>query len=410
MKLILISIFITFVIFQNNKLMFKKALQPNLDNNKLLEIKYEDALKQGKPTLLSLIALKVEYIQLETNEDCLISEFATFFFSDNLIFISDRDHILKFSSDGKFLKRIGNPGRGPGEINSIRTTSIIPDKRLIAVHDATMRKMTYFSFDGELIKTVTLPRLSNVKVMCDGRYIGYDQGVVISEEYTFCITNESEDIISWVKNYRPWKNPSGVAIQLKVASFEPFYTYQDRYYFKAMYNDTVYSFDGDKIIPNYYINLGKYKLPDEKKPERLNPEQAQSFYAYGPNYHFANVFESGGIIFLTTNTFGKGSTNYLAFNKNDYNNSSKSFSGITKGLILNDWDGGVYFWPKGSVNDNQVFMPIDVVQLKKFIDITKSKKIPIKYPEKRKQLESLASKLDISDNPLLMVVTINTKK
>ncbi len=403
MKILFLTIASTLVILFPYKLESQVAIKEDLG---FFEIKYEDALKQGKPTLLSLMASKVEYIHLETDDDCLISEFGKYYFSDSLIFISDRDHILKFSSDGKFLKRIGKNGRGPGEINSIKMTSIIPEKRMIAVHDATMKKITYFSFNGELIKTVSLPDLSYVKILNDGGYISYDQGLAISEKYTFCLTNESGDMISVVKNYKPWKNPSGVAIVTSAVSFEPFYTYQDKYYFKGMYNDTVYSFNGDKIIPNYYINLGKYKLPDEKRAERLSPEQVQSFRVYGPNYHWANVFESGGLIFLTTNSYGKGATNYITINKKDYNNSSKSFKGVSKGLILNDLDGGPYFWPKGCVNDNQVFMPIDVVRLKKYIEITKSGKIPIKNPELRKQLEIMVSKSDISDNPFLMVVTL----
>jgi hypothetical protein len=407
MKAIIITTLISLVILLNNNQNSKKPFQNGLNNDKFFEIKYEDILKRGKGTILSQIASKVEYIQLETNTDCLLGPFAKYYFADSLIFISNRDHILKFSYSGKFLKRIGNSGRGPGEINSIWTMSVIPDKRMIVVHDAAMRKMTYLSFDGELIKTVTVPDLYYVKVMNDGRYIGYDQGLSKSEQYTFCLTNESGDIISGVKNYIPWKNPSGVAIVTSVISFAPFYTYRDRYHFKALYNDTIYVIDDDKIIPSYFINLGKYKLPDEKRAERLAPEQVQSFRTYGSNYYWANVFESGEIIFLTTNTFGAGSTNYFAINKRDYNiNSSKSFDGITKGPIFNDLDGGIFFWPVGNVSDYQVFMPVDVSRLKKFIESEKSVKIPIKYPEKQKELKESVSNMDISNNPIIMIVTL----
>lgn len=156
-----------------------------------------------EPIRLSQIASKVEYIQLESNKDCLISDFAKYYFSDSLIFVSERDHILKFSIKGKFLKSIGTPGRGPGEINRIKTMSILADKNMIVIHDAIAKRMIYFSFDGDLIKTVIIPRLSYVIVMNDSRYIANDLGSNVSEKYTFRLTNESGDTISVVENYKP---------------------------------------------------------------------------------------------------------------------------------------------------------------------------------------------------------------
>jgi len=163
---------------------FQKSTQHNLKNDKFFEIKYEDLLKQKNIARLSQIATKVEYIQLETNEKCMVYNNAKYYFSDNFIFVKNRDHILKFSSEGKFIKQIGAPGRGPGEITSIWTTSIIPEKKLIVLYDYVVHKLRYYDFDGNLIKTVNLAPFYYVKGLNSNRYIAISQANVASEKYT----------------------------------------------------------------------------------------------------------------------------------------------------------------------------------------------------------------------------------
>ena len=109
-------------------------------------IKFEDLLKTKKIIKLSDIASDVHYIELETNENCLINRSPKYYFSDSIIFVSNRDHILKFSISGRFIKKIGSPGRGPGEINIIEMISLIPEKRILIVHDPSLGRLTYFSF------------------------------------------------------------------------------------------------------------------------------------------------------------------------------------------------------------------------------------------------------------------------
>jgi hypothetical protein len=413
MKTIVITFIISIVLFLENRPLFSQPSQSKNTSEKFFEIKYEELLKQKNSIKLSQIASKVEYIQLETNGNCLINSNAKYYFSDNFIFVSNWDHILKFTSDGKFLKKIGNPGRGPGEINSISILSCIPEKRLIITHDAVQRKLTYYSFDGNLIKTVNIPKdLVYAKVMKDGNYIAIAQAGFVSEKYTYTLINESGDTLSAVKNYIPWKNPSPIGTLVLIPSFVPFYTYQNKYYLKSLYNDTVYVINANKIVPSYYINLGKYKLPQEKRFERLNPEEAKIFQKEeAPKYCFAYVLEAGGRFFLTSNNFGNHKLEHFVINKNGFiEKSNDRYLKVFNGFIYNDWDGGMFFWPVGSIDDNKIFMPIDIKDFKDVLKVTGSAKTPFKFPEQQKQLEKLASNLDITENPILMIVTLKSYK
>ena len=170
-----------------------KLQQTNFKSNKFFVLKYEELLKQKSKYLLSNLVTNIEYVALETNDNCLIQSTASYIFCDSLIFVNNRDHILKFSSDGKFLKRIGNPGRGPGEIFSIWTMSIIPKIRNIVIYDAVGTKLAYYSFDGKLLKTIKAPAAQYIKVMNNNRFIVYESAAAKSENFYFYITDESKD-------------------------------------------------------------------------------------------------------------------------------------------------------------------------------------------------------------------------
>jgi hypothetical protein len=123
------------------------------DPDKFFVINYEEMLGKKQTIGLSQIASKVEYVKLETNKDCMIGRNPCFFFTDSLIFVGNRDHVLKFSRNGNFLGRIGKNGKGPEEIDILITMSIIPDKKLVVVHKDVPKKLMYYTFAGNFVKS-----------------------------------------------------------------------------------------------------------------------------------------------------------------------------------------------------------------------------------------------------------------
>jgi hypothetical protein len=71
-----------------------------------------------EPISLQEVFGEMVYVALETKPECLIDERPGLqrpVVTDNDIFIlSGNNPIFHFARDGKFLNRIGNPGRGPG--------------------------------------------------------------------------------------------------------------------------------------------------------------------------------------------------------------------------------------------------------------------------------------------------------
>jgi len=92
------------------------------------------------------------------------------------IFISEgagnRAHIKVFNSSGDYLMTIGRRGEGPGEFNQIANIQITPENELM-VHDRYARRLTFFSLDGDYLRTALLKEIQafRIKVNSMGNYL-----------------------------------------------------------------------------------------------------------------------------------------------------------------------------------------------------------------------------------------------
>jgi len=74
--------------------------------------------------------------------------------------------------------------------------------------------------------------------------------------------------------------------------------------------------------------------------------------------------------------------------------------------IINDIDGGPNILPRTIKDDNTVIALIDALQLKAYVSSETFKNSMPRFPEKKRDLEKLASGLKETDNPVLIFVKI----
>ena len=90
------------------------------------------------------------------------------------IYVVDRkgNHIRKFDKNGSHIRSIGREGQGPGEFYRIQNIQITPENELM-VHDRYTFRLTFFSLDGDYLRTVLLKGIqaSVVKVNSMGNYL-----------------------------------------------------------------------------------------------------------------------------------------------------------------------------------------------------------------------------------------------
>ena len=135
---------------------------------------------QGQPSKISL----TEDLTVGGggSPDESLSQVSTFIVDGTgVIFALDfkEQKIKVFDKTGKFLRLIGRPGQGPGELGMASGIQLMADGTLV-VEDATNRRLAQFKPSGEFIKNIsTSGMLGLVNVLLDGKgnAIGREMGL-----------------------------------------------------------------------------------------------------------------------------------------------------------------------------------------------------------------------------------------
>ena len=81
-------------------------------------------------------------------------------------------HIKVFDKSGNHITTIGRQGQGPGEFTQISNIQITPENELM-VHDRYSHKLTFFSLDGEYLRTTLYSgvEVAVLRVTSKGEYL-----------------------------------------------------------------------------------------------------------------------------------------------------------------------------------------------------------------------------------------------
>lgn len=107
-------------------------------------------------TDLDTVFRSYRFIPLETAEECLISYINKILFYKNRIYILDlmSNKAYVFDRSGKFVRSLGNAGRGPGEHLFAKDLSIDKAKDKITLLDTGGGKMLFYDLDGKFLQEV----------------------------------------------------------------------------------------------------------------------------------------------------------------------------------------------------------------------------------------------------------------
>lgn len=132
-------------------------------NDKLICIDKNKSYKD-KHLFIQDIAKNIEYIKLETTDDCLIGRENTIEairVTETDIFIIGASGNYRFArKDGKFLNRIGKRGEGPKEYVTQSSFAINEKKQEVLLHDLSKNKVFIYKFNGTFVKDIDLPNIT----------------------------------------------------------------------------------------------------------------------------------------------------------------------------------------------------------------------------------------------------------
>jgi hypothetical protein len=351
---------------------------------------------------LSDLADDITYIPLENSFP--IGSFYSYRTTFNTIFVSAKDlGILEFNRNGKFIRNIGDIGRGPGEYRYFMNFAVDPLTNSVYILDNNIIKT--YSGRGQFGRTIPLQeydwRSDNIEffhnklIVTENIYNG-------NAKYSWLILDTTGILLKRKDNSIP-------AFKCTLPSNGGIYKFGDKIYYWELYNDTVFSIQPDlNYKASFLFSPGDHRWPKSM----IKIEPTNSFRSLLFNHLNINlIFETDQFIVIRY-TYKKAAIALI--NKK----SKKSFltfmeiedeTGELHGGIFNNIDGGPFFKPQGYFVENGREYMTELIypyQLKAYIASKAFNKVTPKYPEKKKELQKLADKLNETDNPILMLVKL----
>ncbi len=383
----------------------------------LITVDLNEGLKTEKEFRLSEVAKSVEYIPLETRQESLFSN-AGYVISKNYVLVYQQYgpcRLLLFDRSGKFLRKIGGEGKGPGEYISLNYVYPEPDEKFILIYDYQAQRIIRYGFDGSLISEMSVKEMFktgiNRMIFLDGERIAilfsrptFDADhfpLVRIVDYDFKALEEKHFVSTKALNASGWATggPS-------------FYLADNRLHLREFFYDTLYVDSGEDFKAKYYFKLDGIKPPGH-------------YITFGPQgggyspFMYAGVSDCvtlGDLIFHTIVPKPQeenpdfefliyNTRNQELFAIKDVPRCSDDPEARSGPAITNDLDGYLYL-RSFKRTGNLIYRPLEMLDLIDWKEKGCAERIEVKFPDKRDELAKIIGGRTIDDNPVLQIFTL----
>lgn len=365
--------------------------------NDLYIIDIESVVYKEHDILLSEIADNIEYIPLETRTDNVIDNIIQLELTESYIFVCDKNRLLQFARDGKFIRQIGNNGHGPGEYSSIIHFSVNETANTIIVQGEF--KMNRYDMDGNFIRNESNSG-ANMFVFYSPTRMAFYRVNDKNNPVNLVIKDQNLMPLYKFQNRNPRRKTSAKF------SNAPLYVFENELYFKENYNDTVYLVRDSLLIPHIIYKEGKLLIERDFDLRSTGNVTGliQQLEKIKDRLINEAIFETKHFV-LTSYYRGLDprETKYTRVLFNKIKNEART---LREKEFLNDLDGGVNFWPEYSFEDSIMISHCEAFEMRNFIATEAFKISNPKYLQKKRDLENIARNLMENDNPVLMLVKL----
>jgi len=394
LKFITVNIcFFLFTMCQNGK--NERKTDRTIKPDSLIVINI-DKLNFERPILFSSVFQNIKILALETKEDCLIGKINQLEMSDDTLFILDSysaKALFLFDNNGKYLKKIGKIGKGPGEYSHISSFSLDLKKRQIQILDPQQQKIIIFSTQGKLINEIKLSgNMLPIQIATQDELIYIDQLIskdTKAEFLLYAINNSGKIVSRWL----PYQIYDKGLEQPYNSSLNFFKAEDDIKYVKPLF-DTIFSLNHGTVKP-YLAVTTKNKITNEDIQEMNKIMDVTKFLDY---YIRCNKFlgithykESRSLI--TFKYQNNRTTHNLFIFKNDHNIQCTT-------RLIDDLTQQTYISPFYSTYKNYFIACIQNTfpeNIKEFMENVKNGKINLSKKE-----QEIVEKLTPNSNPLIV--------
>jgi hypothetical protein len=226
-------------------------------------IDFEQCFDTEQPMLVSEIADQVEYLELKTPDDVIITRIWDVKQLDDYLFIKARWDVYLFHKNGQFIRQVGSRGQGPEEYLVSGKPEIDRKKKEIIIADT--EKFLFYDLEGNFLrskkwKNDTKIGLSDTVIWISRITTNRQKSKAIAVS-----SREVGDTLAYIPNSLCDPNISSTWAGTSSTPYtRMFYHKNDTLYFKGdEANDTIWKLSGIRATPYASIAMGKYKMPIE---------------------------------------------------------------------------------------------------------------------------------------------------
>jgi hypothetical protein len=353
----------------------------------LPEIEIGDAFSINKVISLDkFIQDSIEYIPLETNENCLIGGPTRVYVSNsNILVFSFRQIFLFDRTNGSFIREIGSYDKGPdGYLATLFCFPFDPASNKIYA-SGWDRSYVSYTLEGKFLKKYTRPEGStSMGALNDSTLVSSIRNFTGNEKRRLVVYTK-QDIINTFPN-------SNIAEPSTAIGGPPpgwFYRFGEELRYFEIFNDTIYRITEYELIPKYVFQMGSFAPPYEKQNtiDFIRDEAENYFRVF-------YIFES---------------ENFLVY---EVMHNHSSFQGIYNKKTMVTYNSSTHYGFKNDIDD---FLPLKYTSVSsqgELIGVLEAREIEqwfkdnpekvAKFPPHLKKLKNITE----NDNPVVMIAKL----
>ena len=236
------------------------------------------------PVKASTFIQDTRYILLEATKESVMTPSLYITPVQDGFFIQDRIYkkLFHFGADGQFIGNIASRGQGPGEYVDLWGFGVSEKNKLLYLYASGSHILVY-TFDNKFVRSIQLKERFTSLLKTSWGYIAYNDPLLqphnFGKEVATLIALDEDGNELNVLHHRK------VDIQQfpHILSESIFREFDGKYYYYPALQDTIYSVQVDKIIPEYILPKGRYSITmeDLNSLDRYNAATARGLLVYG---------------------------------------------------------------------------------------------------------------------------------
>lgn len=361
-----------------------------------------DLISKKRDVLLSELAVRITYIPLETPRSFMIGEKNVHVKPcGEYIFVSEHGKpVGAFDRTGKFIRKIGNIGKGPGEYNF--DFIFWPDEasRQVYIWNADKGTIMAYSFEGAFLKDIKPEfRLGNFVPVGNGLFLSWTfmQADFEGKFYRMVFHDNIGKTKSRVfESKKKYDFSHGISIMTPLLTRAP-----EGWLYNSWENDTIFRIKADSsFTPAFSWKSGKLRIPID------GMKDYSRFLREKDNYLMdLNAIESPSKWFIRYDYQGRN--NLAVYDKRSAEFFVVANADTAQRGIINDIDGGPSFFPLWDNENGRYFVRlINAIDLLDYQNGKAKNTIEPKDPAAARKFREMVATLTDNSNPVVMLVEL----